>query len=170
MLSRLKLTNHGVLLRSRINANLVTNSTEHIKISLSRLHSSDWLLVSMMENANVLLSILFEYVLYIAVFAADESFTSSRSSYFTTRENKRLEGHIVKRFNSPSLLSCGHQCMRNAWCTSANFKVPSKENGQGRCELNKHNISVVNGENTKFRDQQGVIFLMFLKVNFIRYR
>ena len=126
--------------------------------------------MSMMESANVLFAILFQYALYIPVFAVDERSTSSRSSYFTTRENKRLEGHVVKRFNSPSLLSCGHQCMRNAWCTSANFKMPSKENGQGTCELNQHNISVVEGGNTHFRDEQGIIFLMFLKVNFIRYR
>ncbi|XP_020620423.1 angiopoietin-4-like [Orbicella faveolata] len=117
-----------------------------------------------MENANVSLSILFQCLLYIAVFADDETFTTSRSSYFTTRENKRLEGHVVKRFNSPSLLSCSHQCARNTWCTSANFKLPSKENGQaGTCELNKHNISVVSSENTEFRDQQGVVFLMFLE-------
>lgn len=124
-----------------------------------------------MENANVSLSIMFQCLLYIAVFAVDETFTTSRSSYFTTRENKRLEGRVVKRFNSPSLLSCSHQCARNTWCTSANFKLPSKENGQaGTCELNKHNISVVSSENTEFRDQQGVMFLMFLEVKFIRYR
>ena len=88
---------------------------------------------------------------------------SSRSSYFTTRENKQLIGYVVRRFNSPSLLSCGQQCMRNAWCTSTNYKMSSKKDGQGTCELNKHDISLIN-ENTNFHNQQRVTFSMLLKV------
>lgn len=166
-----KLTNQ-VLLRSAIIADFMRRNITrkvyiYIYFKLSQLHS----LTPMMENAmNFLLSILFPCLLYIAVCAVDETSSTSRSSYFTTRENKRLEGHDVKRFNSPSLLSCSHQCARNIWCTSANFKMPLKENGQGTCELNKHNISVVSGENTEFRDQQDVMFLMFLEVKFIGYR
>ena len=141
-------------------------------ILLSQFHSRGayWLLLSTMKNANALLSILFQCFLSIVVFAVNEKSISSCASFFTTQENKRLSGHVVKRVNSGSLLSCGHQCVRNSWCTSANFKMPSKENGQGTCELNKHNISVIDGENAQFRGQQGVIFLMFLKVNFIWYR
>ena len=128
-----------------------------------------------MENANVVLFILFQGMLYFAAIAAETpesptaGFLLSRQSYFTTRENKRLKGHVVKRFNSPSLLSCSHQCMRNAWCSSANFKMSTKANSQGTCELNKHNRSFVN-ENTKFHHQKGVMFLMFLKVNKILYK
>ena len=98
-----------------------------------------------------------------SVFSAEENSATSRSSYFTTRENKRLKGYVVKRFDSPSLLSCGHQCLRNAWCSSTNYKVSSKKDGEGTCELNKHEISVIN-ENTKFHEQQGVTFSMLLKV------
>ncbi|KAL9955234.1 hypothetical protein ACROYT_G036527 [Oculina patagonica] len=119
----------------------------------------------MMENATVyMLFTMFQGMLYFLVVAADTtaSSTLSRSSYFTTRENKRLEGHVVKRFESPSLLSCGQQCMRNEWCSSANFKVSTNNDDKGTCELNKHNSSVVH-ENTKFHDQEGVIFLTFLK-------
>ena len=88
--------------------------------------------------------------------------TFFRSSYFTTRENKQLKGYVVKRFDSPSLLSCGQQCMGNDWCTSTNYKMSSRKDGKGTCELNKHNISL--NEDTNFRDQQGVTFSMLLKV------
>ena len=101
-----------------------------------------------------------------AVFSTEEISISSRSTYFEVRENKQLKGYVVKRFNSPSLLSCGQQCMRNAWCTSTNYKMSSKKDGIGICEVNKHDISLIN-ENTNFHDQQGVTFSMLQKVNSI---
>ena len=95
-----------------------------------------------------------------AVFFAEENSSSS----FITLENKQLKGYVVKRFDTPSLLSCGQQCMRNEWCTSTNYKMSSKKDGKGTCELNKHDISLIN-ENTNFHDQQGVSFSMLLKVS-----
>ena len=96
-------------------------------------------------------------------FSAGETVTFSRSSYFTTPKNKQLKGYVVERFDSPSLLSCGLQCMRNAWCTSTNYKMSSKKDGKGTCELNKHDISLGN-ENANFHDEQGVTFSTLLKV------
>jgi len=102
----------------------------------------------------------------IAVFFVEvnSDLTFSRSSYFTTRENKQLKGYVVKRFDSPGLLSCGQLCMRNAWCTSTNFKMSSKKDGKGACELNKHDISLIN-KNAEFVVEKGVTFSMLLKVN-----
>ena len=102
----------------------------------------------------------------IAVFFAEVNadYAFSRSSYFTTRENKQLKGCVVKRSDSPSLLSCNQQCMRNAWCTSTNYKMSSKKDGKGTCELNKHDISIID-ENGNFHDQQEATFSMLLKVN-----
>ena len=114
-----------------------------------------------MSRKKVLLFFVFQTA---AVFAADETPAFFRSSYFRTLENKQVEGYVVKRFDSPSLLSCGQQCMRNEWCTSTNYKMSSKKEGKGTCELNKHDISLVN-ENINFHYQQGVTFSMFLKVN-----
>ena len=114
-----------------------------------------------MERNKILLFILFQTTV---VFSAEgNSESDSHSSYFKTLENKQLLGYVVKRFDSPSLLSCGQQCLRNAWCTSTNFKLSSKKDGEGTCELNKHDISVVN-ENIKFADQEGVTFSVFIKV------
>ena len=80
--------------------------------------------------------------------------TSRRSSFSAMRENKQLKGYVVKRFDSPSLLSCGQQCMRNIWCTSTNYKMSSEKDGNGTCELNKHDISLID-ENINFHGQQG---------------
>ena len=113
-----------------------------------------------MADEKVLIFFLFQAHF---VFSAEEAATFSRSSYFTTRENKQLKGYVVKRFDSPSLLSCGQQCMRNAWCTSTNYKMSSKKDSKGTCELNKHDISLIK-ENTNFHDQQGVTFSILLKV------
>ncbi len=118
-----------------------------------------WLRLAM-RCKNVLLCFLF---LTGTVFAAEETPTFSRSSYFRTLGNKQLKGYVVKRLDSPSLLSCGQQCMRYEWCTSTNYKMSSKKDGKGTCELNKHDISLIN-ENINFHDQQGVIFSMLLKV------
>ena len=98
-----------------------------------------------------------------ADFSTEENSTSSRSSYFDVRENTQLMGYVVQRFDSHSLLSCGRLCMENSWCTSTNYKISSKKDGEGICELNKHDISLIN-ENTNFHDQHGVTFSMLLKV------
>ena len=112
---------------------------------------------------SVVIFVLFQT---ITVFSLEETSAFSRSLYFTTLENKQLKGCVVKRFDSPSLLSCGQQCMRNAWCTSTNYKMSSKKDGKGTCELNKHDIrfSLID-ENANFDDQQGVTFSMLLVIN-----
>ena len=115
-----------------------------------------------MACSGVVLFVLFHttIVLYFEKAAA-----FSRSLYFTTRENKQLEGYVVKRFDSPSLLSCDQQCMRYAWCISTNYKMSAKKDGKGTCELNKHDISLIDDENANFHDQQGVTFSMLLVIS-----
>ena len=117
-----------------------------------------------MEAKKVAFFVLVQEVLYIAIFAAEEHSNSANSAFIKTRENKRLKGHVIKQFTSPSLMSCSHSCLRNAWCTSTNFKEPSEKNGKGTCELNKHGAI---DENTKLHVEQGVAFSMRLKVNSI---
>ena len=96
------------------------------------------------------------------VFTVEENgSTSSRSAYFMTRENKRLEGHVIKRLESASLMSCNHLCLRNSWCTSTNFEAPFSENGRDTCELNKHGAINTDSE---FYEQQGVTFSMLQTV------
>ena len=54
--------------------------------------------------------------------------------------------------------------MRNACCTSTNYKMSSQKDSKGICELNKHDISLAK-DNTNFNDHQGVTaFSMLLKV------
>ena len=102
-------------------------------------------------------------MMYFVAFATKEE-PSSRTAYFTTCENKRLKGHVVKRFESPSLMSCSQSCLSNSWYTSTNFKMSSKKDDKGTCELNKHDISLIN-KDTKFHEQEGVTFSMLLKVS-----
>ena len=96
------------------------------------------------------------------VFAAKEE-PSSLTAFITTVENKRLLGYVVKQFESQSLISCSQLCLRNGWCTSTNFIMSSKKDEKGTCELNKHDISLIN-EDTEFREQEGSTFSMLLKV------
>ena len=108
-----------------------------------------------MDVKTALLIFLYQGMIHIGVQAAEEDSTPSRSALFIIQENKRLEGHVVKQFESPSLMSCSHSCLRNAWCTSTNFKEPSEKNGKGTCDLNKHGAI---DENINPRDEQGVTF------------
>ena len=120
------------------------------------------LLLQEMENKNLLFFFLLQCVINVAMFDKDATF--SRSEYFKTLENKQLLGHVVKRFESPTLISCSHSCLRNTWCTSTNFKLFSEKNNKGTCELNKYSISPLDVQSTELNDQQGVIFSMFFKV------
>ena len=88
--------------------------------------------------------------------------TSTNSALFKTRENTRLNGHVVKQFLSPSLMSCNHWCLRNSWCTSTNFRELSEVNKKGTCELNKHGYV---DQNTNLDDQKGVTFSLLVKVH-----
>lgn len=114
-----------------------------------------------MDFKRIFAFIFFQCVTNIPAFAAEGNSMSSRSAYFVTQENKRLKDHVVKRFKSPSLLSCSQSCLLRPWCTSTNFKAISK-NGKGICELNKLD-SVIDTRN-KLGHEEGVIFSMFLKV------
>ena len=119
-----------------------------------------------MEGNYARLVFVLQWTIFSGVFVVGED-SASRSGYFITLENKRLTGHVVKLCESKSSMSCSMSCLRNAWCSSTNFKVSSQEDGRGTCELNKHDSSLIN-ENTKLNEQQGFIFSMFLKVrNFI---
>ena len=136
-----------------------TTQRELLKIHSQRQASQQFILpfrtelcLKMMDAINVLLFVLFQGMVNIIVYAAEEDSKLSRSVLFTTRQDKRLKGHVVKRFESPSLTS---------WCTSTNFRMPSEKNAKGTCELNKHGVIE---ENTKFHDQQGVTFSLLLKV------
>ena len=84
---------------------------------------------------------------------------SLRSVYFKSLQNKRLGDHAVKSLGCTSLLMCSHLCLRNAWCTSTNFKKSEK----GTCELYMQKLSSIPGHK-KLIDEQGVTFSMFLKV------
>ena len=114
-----------------------------------------------MDAKNVLFFVLFQGMASVIIYAAGEDSKLSRTVFFTMLEDKRLQGHVVKRFESPSLTSCSRSCLRNSWCTSTNFMIQSIENAKGTCELNKHGVIE---ENAKLYDQQGVTFSLLLKV------
>ena len=121
-----------------------------------------------MEPVNAPPFVLFRglLLLYAVFITALESSTVSRSAYFTTLTNKQLKGFVVKRFESPGQIWCSQSCLKNAWCTSTNFKLApqtSKSDGKGTCELNKHDGSVVK-ENMHLQLEEGATFSMSLKV------
>ena len=91
-----------------------------------------------------------------------EHATCTNSALFKTRENTRLNGHVVKQFQSPSFMSCNHWCLRNSWCTSTNFRELSEVNKKGICELNKHGYV---DQNTNLDDEKGVTFSLLVKVH-----
>ena len=146
---RLKTTPWSILAKSSI-------WTVHLSRSVPNSGSS-----KVMNAKIVLFFVLFQGMVSVILFAAEEDSKLCRSVFFTTRQDKRLKGHVVKRFESPSLTLCSHSCLRNSWCTSTNFKMTSEKNSKGTCELNKHGAI---DENTRFHDQQGVTFSLLLKV------
>ena len=119
-----------------------------------------------MERRQILFVIFFQWTINNKVFTDEANSASSRSVHCMTKRNKRLQGFAIRCFESSSLLSCNHSCMRKEWCTSTNFKLSSKNGGKGTCELNKQGISLAE-ENAVFHEEQGVTFSMHLKVNTI---
>ena len=120
---------------------------------------------SMVRRRDILF-IIFQLMLKIALFFADTDAIFSRSAYSGTQENKQFKGYVCKQFKSASSISYSQSCLRNARCTSTNFKEFPTKDGMGTCELNKHEMPLAN-EDTKIDDQQGVIFSMIMKVMWI---
>ena len=100
-------------------------------------------------------------VLGTVAFAAEAG--NSRSAYFISRNNKRLEGKTVRTIDSPSLLSCSQTCLEHLWCTSTNFQESFGKTSKGNCELNMHEFSPFNDE-TQLTDKAGSTFALVLKV------
>ena len=121
------------------------------------------ILVSAAMHSRKVFHVYFVFYTSAVFFTEGNSESSPRSSYFKTLTNKQLLGYVVKRFRSPSLLSCGQRCLMSSWCTSTNFKSFSEKDGKGTCELNAHNISVSN-EHINAEDREQVTFSMRLKV------
>ena len=116
-----------------------------------------------MKGKYLLLFVLFRAMKRTDLFDDQKDRIYSLSGLFATDENKQLYGHVVESFESPSLLSCTFSCMRTAWCTSTNFKLSSKNDGKGTCELNKHDDAMIK-ENTNFLEKEGVTFAILSKV------
>ena len=114
-----------------------------------------------MGDYRLLAFVLFQGMINVSYLAATEDTTSSRSAYFTTHENQRLDGHVIEQFESPDLISCSHSCLRNPRCTSTNFEMLPETNGKGTCELNKHGVL---DKNTEFHEQEGATFSLILEV------
>lgn len=113
-----------------------------------------------MKLAKVLLLILLKGIF---AFTSDK-FTAaySSSTYFLTLEDKYLTGFVVEQFESPSLLSCSHSCLRTSWCSSTNFKEYSMMEA-GKCELNSHEVLDVD-KGSHFQDRRGSRFSLLRKV------
>ena len=121
----------------------------------------------MESGKHLMLLLLLQGITKSDAFADEEDSPFSRSAFFVTKENKRLKGHVAKRIKSPSLLSCSHECKINEWCTSTNFKLSSKNDDKGTCELNAHSFI---DENTEFHEEEGITFSMLFKVIFRFYK
>ena len=108
----------------------------------------------------IIILVFFQFIIHLSALASDEGCNTNCSAYFLTKENKRLTGFVVQRFESQSLLSCSLTCLQQSWCTSINFKLISLD-GKGICELNKSDFDSDIWSN--LNAVPGVIFSKLLK-------
>ena len=145
---------------------MIKRNLKWLKVTAALDKMTAWLA---MQGTKVLLFILFQEIMNKADLNTVEKpsvpSTSRSATFFVSRKNTRLTGHAIKWFYSPSLLSCGQLCLSKTWCTSINFKMSSKEDAKGACELNKHNWPLIN-EYGILQSQHGVVFSLLLRVSF----
>lgn len=120
-----------------------------------------------MNSKIVCLFILLQEKVNVSVCTAIGNSPISFSSYFMVKENLWLEDKIIERLESPDIVSCNRLCMKTAWCTSTNYKMPTSQEGMGTCELNRHGAIDMNTRN--LRKQQGATFSLLLKVKCQNY-
>lgn len=101
-------------------------------------------------------------ILAMQSFAVDASQSLFSSQAVLNLQNRRLSGHMFKKFSSPSLISCGLQCNRNPQCASTNFKA-TETGGKGVCELNDRGVAWPADEKDLV-DEEGVIFTQYQRI------
>lgn len=95
------------------------------------------------------------------IFSDEEDFVYFCLVFFEIKDNKCFYGYVFKCLELFSLILCICLCIEIDWCFFINFKVFFKDEENGMCELNEYFIV---DENIGFNDEEGVIFLMFIKV------
>ena len=144
----------------RVRASTLVLVLRHLIKTRSKLCNWYWFSTAM-EVKHFLLLILFQRMITAQMFGDVEDPPYFRSAFFETKENRRLYGRVFKRFESQSAISCTCSCIETDWCSSTNFKVYSKDEDNGTCELNEHSII---DENTELHDEEGVTFSIPFKV------
>ena len=144
----------------RVRASTLVLVLRHLIKTHSKLRNWYWFSTAM-EVKHFLLLILFQRMITGQIFGGVEDSPYFRSAFFETKENRRLHGRVFKRFESQSAISCTCSCIETDWCSSTNFKLYSKDEDNGTCELNEHSII---DENTELHDEEGVTFSVPFKV------
>ena len=84
--------------------------------------------------------VLFFFLLQCtADFSTEENSIFSRSSYLKFEKISSLRYTLS---NCLILPVCLLLCMENAWCSSTNYKMSSKKDGKGTCELGTNTTSL----------------------------
>ena len=78
-------------------------------------------------------------------------------------QNRRLHGHMFKKFSSPSLITCGLQCNRNPRCASTNFKA-TDTGEKGVCELNYRGVAWSGADDKDMEHEEGVTFTQYQRL------
>ena len=101
-------------------------------------------------------------VTFLGGIRAEDNF---RFSYFNIQSERRLVGHVIKKFTTDSELSCAHKCLAFDGCKSGNFRT--SENKHENCELSSrgplsqtHDPDLVHDEEFVFIFLENVSFAM----------
>lgn len=77
-------------------------------------------------------------IISVSLASIDDKIRSLTST--VTRENFRLEGHLIESVIVDSQITCSHYCVKNTRCLSINYKK-FQTDLKGRCELNFAGLS-----------------------------
>ena len=83
------------------------------------------------------LSIYSQFILILTLIAQPVK-CSDEQAIFRKSVQKYLENHVIERRHANTELECVLYCLRNASCTSINYKISSSS--KGLCELNNRSL------------------------------
>lgn len=82
------------------------------------------------------LSIYSQFILILTI--AQHVKCSDEQAVFRKSVQKYLENHVIERRHANTEFECGLYCLRNASCTSINYKISGSS--KGLCELNNRSL------------------------------
>ena len=104
-------------------------------------------------------------VFALVTFLFEEVLSEEKRSIYPllTKHGYSLPGSVIREYSAPSIMECGHKCLRYNNCLSYNFQVENKREENNLCQLNSKAVKDIQDQ-SELKMAPGFIFIQLVEV------